>query len=275
MDQKFPTLTVFKAALSAPLSAPLSLVKSVVIMAIAIAVPVFYGISQGITPEIITAVSDPANNAELVAEYAAPIGLAYILGLIVVGPVLAYLFNYWVRFGAFGEKGAGFNSVGEMVSATLVNMLKFILIIILLGIAIFVALFIMNATGLGPNLEDLAQLAAQNDIAATTRATLLTSVIYLVIICVVYSLFSANLTQTALKSDKEGMEHPHTIDFAIVLFLLYAIVFIPSSIAGLIGSFWGATIINYVLGLYIGFSVAVAHGIRYRICVPSEEEIFE
>ncbi|UTW54240.1 hypothetical protein [Kordiimonas sp. SCSIO 12610] len=275
MANSFPTLNVFKASLAAPLSSPFSLIKSVLILAIAIAIPVFYGVSKGITPEILQAMADPTNNQEIVQQYAAYVGLAYILGLVLVGPVLAYLFNFWVRFGAYGADRAGYESVGAMISATLVNMLKFIFIILLLGIAVIVALFVMNLSGLAPSFDELAQIAATNDIAAQTRATLLTSVVYLIIICIIYSLFSANLTQTALKSDKEGMEHPHTIDFAIVLFLLYAVVLIPSTIAGLLGSFWGSAIINYVMSVYIGFSVAVAHGIRYRICVPEEEEIFE
>ena len=274
MTDKFPTVTVFKAALAAPVSKPVSLVKTILIIVVSAVVPLFYAFSQGLTLEIVEQLSDPSNT-DLAAEYALPLLASYLLAAVTVGPALAYTFNYWVRFGAFGPDRTGFASVGNAVSATLINMLKFFLIILLLGLVVAVAFFVMAAIGIGPGLQEVTDLSAEGDISSLTLATLLPSIIYLVIICVIYSLFSANLTRTALQSDREGLEHPHTVDFAIVLFLLYLVVFIPVTIISLLNAFTIATIINYTLGLYIGFSIAVAHGLRYRLCIPEEEEIFE
>jgi len=274
MTDKFPTITVFKAALAAPISKPVVFIKMTLILVIAAAVPLFYAVSQGLTFEIIEQMSD-TSNTDLAAEYAIPLLLSYLLAAVFLGPAFAYTFNYWVRFGAFGPENAGFESVGKAISATLVNMLKFFLIILLLGLVIAIAFFVMSAIGIGPGLQEVTDLSAENDLRTLTLATLLPSIIYLVIVCVIYSLFSANLTRTALQSDKEGLEHPHTVDFAIVLFLLYLIVFVPVTLISLMNAFTIATIINYTLGLYIGFAIAVAHGLRYRLCIPSEDEIFE
>ena len=274
MADSFPTLKVFKAALSAPLARPIVLVKTILILAVAAAVPILYAVSQGINLEIIEQMTQP-ENAELATEYAVPLLLVYLLGAALLGPALAYTFNLWVRFGAYGPDSMGFPSVGNAISATLINMFKFFFILLLLGIALVVAFFVLSATGLAPGLNELAELSSKDDLAAITLANLLPSVIYLIIICVVYSVFSANLTRTALQSVQEGLEHPHTIDFAIVLFLLYLVVFVPVTLLSLLNAFWLSTVINYTLGLYIGFSIAVAHGLRYRYCVPQEQDIFE
>ena len=89
----------------------------------------------------------------------------------------------------------------------------------------------------------------------------------------IYSSFSANLTQTALHSTQEGLEHPHTTDFAIVLILLYAVYLVPVTIVALTGSDALTYLLGGVFGLHLMTTVPVAHGLRFRICVAENEVV--
>lgn len=266
MDDKFPIINVTKGALAAPLSHMSSLIRSVVFLAIALGVPAWYGMTNGVTFEIIQGMADPSNT-ELMQQHGKSVGVTVLLLLTMMGPVSAYLFNYWVRFGAFGAEGAGFPSTIAMVSALFVNMVKFLLIFFLIGLVSFITMWVLGMIGIGPDSTEQAAIAASGDLRAATQAGFVQEIILLAVFCVIYSLFSANLTQTALKSEQEGMSHPHTIDFSIVLFLLYLAAFIPGAIAGLLNSWTLSIGVDLTIGVYIGLTIAVAHGLRYSICL--------
>ena len=279
MEARFPTINVFKAALAAPLSKPLEILKSLLVFigAAALSGLLFALAGAGFGRLDVMAEIQQQLAAGQVPEGAGALFLIFLLCMVVFGLAASYIFNYWVRFGAFGHANARFDSFGDAFSASFVNMLKFIFIILIIGLVNLLVMFVMTSLGFGPDLlaeptGDVMQATLDNAISSFG-----TSVVTTVIACVVYSLFSANLTQTALRSDEEGMEHPHTIDFSIVLILLYAVVLIPGTIAALSGSIVLYGVSQLVLGLYIGLCVPVAHGIRYRVCVPvsEQEENFE
>ena len=278
MEGKFPTINVFKAALAAPLSKPLEILKALLIFIGAIIVSglLFAVVGAGFGLEAMNALQQQLAAGQIPAG-TGTLFIVFLLCMVVFGLAAAYIFNYWVRFGAFGHANARFDSFGDALSASFVNMIKFVFIIIIIGLVNLLVMFVMASIGLGPDLTaeptgDVMQAALDTSISSFG-----TSVVTTVIACFVYSLFSANLTQTALRSDEEGMEHPHTIDFAIVLILLYAVVLIPGILAAFTGSIVLYFIVQFVLGLYISLCIPVAHGIRYRVCVPEpeQEENFE
>lgn len=269
MDKKFPIVPVVKGALAAPLSHPASLIRTVVIVLLSLVVPVFYAVSNGITLEILEAFGDP-NKADIVEQHVATVGMLYLITVVILAPVAAYLFNYWVRFGANGAEGAGFPTTGQMISAALINMIKFFLIFLLIGLAVLVIYWLLSMLGLAPSLDEQAAMAG--DYRQLTISTFFSSVIALIAMCIIYSLFSANLTQTALKTEKEGLEHPHTIDFAIVLFLVYMVSFLPGVLAGLLDMKWLGILLSATLGVYVTLAIAVAHGIRFSICIQDVDD---
>ncbi len=127
----------------------------------------------------------------------------------------------------------------------------------------------LSAVGLAPSFSDQVAIT---DVTESILTTLTSSIIMVVVSCIVYSVFSANLTQTALRSNAEGLEHPHNVDFAIVLVLLYAIYLVPTVVAALTGSVVLTYIVSLVFVLHLMFTVPVAHGLRYRICVTEKSE---
>jgi hypothetical protein len=273
MDQKFPIIPVFKGALLAPFTKPLEILKSLLLFIGAaflsgIAVAIFAGVSG----EDYLVQMQQQLAARQLPEGSGGLLFVFFLSLMIVSLAAAHIFNYWVRFGAFGHDEAKFASFGEAFSASFVNMLKFIFIVIILGLVNLLVVFLMTTVGLGPDATVQSTGNIMQDMLNASVDQFATAAITTVLACLVYSLFSANLTQTALKSDAEGMEHPHTIDFAVVLMLLYALILIPSTLAAMIGSGTLYIIMQFVLGLYITLCIPVAHGIRYRICMANAEE---
>ena len=270
MADKFPVVNVVKGALAAPLSDTKLLLKSFAILAVVVGIVLSYASSKGLSVDLFQQLSGP-NGESLMLEHSAAIGVTYLLAILLFGPTTAYIFNQWVRFGAYGADGIKFPTRGAAVSAALVNMLKFFLIFLLIGIVVVVVIFVMNAIGVGPDLTDV-QASSNGDLAAMTANQFITSLVTTLLICIIYSLFSTNLTQTAVKSDKEGLEHPHTMDFTIVLFLLYMVSFIPGTLAGLTGSWVLSLVVSATIGFFVFVSVAVAHGLRFSICVADMPE---
>lgn len=270
LDRKFPVVKVSKGAIAAPFANLRELILSFVLMSIAVGVMAGYALSNGLTMDVISSMGNP-ENSELVDEYAGVLGITYLIAIFVVGPVSAYLFNYWVRLGAYGKEGTAFETTKAAVVATLTNMAKFALIFLLMGLVSIVLGFLMVLLGVGAGPDELAA-TMQGHVSVST---VVTNVINLIMICVIYSLFSANLTQTALKSDKEDLKHPHTVDFALVLFLLYLVAFIPGTFVSLLGVMWVNIAMQATVGVYVAFAIAVAHGFRYQICVAEKAEATE
>lgn len=270
--QRLPILDIFKQSLALPFSRPVEFFKTIGLL-------IGVGIFAGVVSMIFMAVLglSPAEGVSIPQELAAgnygvlahlvPMMLVFIFMIVMT---TAYIFNFWVRAGAYGFEEARLRPLSAALSAAFVNGIKFLLIGLLIGVVGFVAISIFSALGLAKGFGDQLAMSVSQDMAAATRAGMLNQIISLVTGAVVYSFFSANLTQTALKSDEEGLSHPHVGDFAVVLILLYLVLLVPTTLAGLMGSMFGATILNLVLGIFIMFAIGVAHGIRYRLCKEQE-----
>jgi len=276
MTDKFPILEVAKASLLMPLNSPKNAFKAIGLLLLAIvAVVVLMMIGFLVTGGDMAAFSDAVAGIEGMEpeELGRTLGLlsgmgggilGMFLGLFVLLGISAYIFNYWVRFATFGEERASFSSLGRAASAAAINGLKFILIFFLVGLVSFVINFVLSSFGLS---RGIMEQAAITDMTDQYLAGFTFNIIAVVVTCFAYSAFSANLTQTAIGSDEEGMEHPHTIDFAVVLLLVYSTLVIPLIIAAFIGSDGLFMAVQYILGLLILFAIPAAHGLRYRICM--------
>lgn len=270
MEKKFPVIDVVKGSLLGPLGYTKGLIKTASMMALSVLGVILYAMYNGITWDIVVGFADPAQ-VETLMPYAVPLLATILLAFVLVGGTSIYAFNYWVRFGAFGPSGADFPSLGKLISALLVNMIKFFFILIVIALCFLVVELVLGLVGLTPDQAAQQQAVLDADLSAITRIGFFLNVVNLVVVCLVYSFFSANLTQTALASSKEGFEHPHTTDFGIVIFLIYMAMFIPTTLAGLTGSWVLSIGIQVTVGTYIAFSIAVAHGLRYRIATAGAE----
>ena len=198
-----------------------------------------------------------------------PLFVAYIPAMFIMLIFAAQVFNYWVTLAAFGQEEAKWSWSEKRFSAAVVNALKLLLLGILLAIVSFVVTSMLSALGLAPSFTEQMQM---EDITKSVSATITSTLIMAVASCAVYSLFSANLTQTALRSNAEGLDHPYNVDFAIVLMLLYAIYLVPTTIAALTGSQGLTYLVSFVFLIHLMFTVPIAHGLRYRVCVAEKGE---
>ncbi|MBL4836079.1 MAG: hypothetical protein JKY34_00760 [Kordiimonadaceae bacterium] len=280
MVDQFPISQVSKAALLMPFSNLLNIAKAFGLLFVSIFAGVI--IMMGIMFLGVVDVQALKRLPELVSsgDYAAmtglwPLALGYFLLIVVIIAGMVHVFNYWVRLAAFGVEGAKFSSFKKAAQAAFINTLKFLLIGLLIGLISTVLTFVLNTLGLVPSFGDQMQTAMEGDTVRLVKDTFLYSLSTSVISCFVYSLFSANLTQTAVGDDQEGLEHPHTVDFAVVLIILYAFVIIPTLIAAFLNSTVLLAIVQYGFGAYVLFTVPAAHGLRYRICVARNHEAFD
>lgn len=272
--QRLPILDIVRLSFALPFSRPVEFFKTIglfIVVTLAASVVAMILISvAGLSVNQLETVEQDLANSDFSALFGLiPIGLVMTFIMMML---IAYIFNYWVRAGAFGFEHARIRPFGEAMSAAFVNGLKFLCIGILLGVVSFVVISVLSAVGLSNSFSEQMGSAMAQDIATATRAGMLNQIISLVIGAVVYSLFSANLTQTALRSDDEGLSHPHTVDFAVVLMLVYLVLLVPVTILGLAGMMLLSSIVNAVLGVFVMFAIGVAHGIRYRICRAEETD---
>jgi len=271
MQTTFPTVAVFKEAVQLPFKHVGGIFASIAIFFGAI---ITAGIVLGLTIMIVgfdgAALQNLLENIEA-GQFGGLGGLllGYLFALLAVLFFAAHIFNYWVNLAAFGTSHARWSFSDGRFSAAIVNGLKLLLISILIGLINAAVTFVLSSVGLAPSFSEQIGII---DITESILATLTSSIIMVVVSCIVYSIFSANLTQTALRSNAEGLEHPHNVDFAVVLMLLYAIYLIPTVIAALTGS----TALTYAIGLvfvlHLMFTVPIAHGLRYRVCVADKSD---
>lgn len=210
-------------------------------------------------------------------------GIIGILVAFAMVTLFAGLFNYLVRLGALGPSRS-FNSFKKMLSAAAVNGMKFIFISLILGVAVIIvsmvmAIFIPVETT--ADFDPASIKTLQDAITAykaalkeqLTLSAIITSVIFTFVVSGIYAVFSANLTKTALDDTHSSYETPHTFDFALVLFILYMVNAGVQYLTILSGStvlmFGG----SFVIG-YLSFAlIAIAHGVRHRMCAPVEASI--
>ncbi|WP_417461944.1 hypothetical protein [Kordiimonas sp.] len=270
--QRLPILDIVKQSFALPFSRPVEFFKTIglfiSVTVLAIIAAMIVGMASGLSPEAMASLEESVANGDFSALAAMIPALLVVVVLVMM--VAAYIFNFWVRAGAFGFEHARIKPLGAALSAAFVNGLKFVLIAILLGIVSFVIISILSTLGLTSSFSEQIASSMDQDLAAATRAGILNQIVSLVAGSIIYSLFSANLTQTAMRTDDEGLSHPHTVDFAVVLILVYLVLLVPVTLAGLTGSAVLSTVINLVLGVFVMFAIGVAHGIRYRICRAEE-----
>lgn len=271
MQTTFPTVALFKEAARYPFKYPVSILASIGVFIVGFAIAMLVGAL------VITALGvDMAVLANIMANLQAgnfegvgPILVGYLLAIYVALMAMAHIFNYWVTLGAHGAEAASWSLSEGRLSAAAVNALKLLLIGLLVGIINLVVILVLSKLSLIPSLEEQAMIVDFSDAAL---AGLTGNIIMVIVTCIIYSLFSANLTQTALRNTSEGLEHPHTVDFAIVLVLLYAIFLIPSTLGALTGSDVLTVALQLILGIHLAFTVPSAHGLRYRVCAAERDE---
>jgi len=268
MAARFPIVDVAKAAVLMPLKSPMNILKALGVMILSAIVGMILmmvaAILLGTDFETLGPVMQEiaAGNFEA-ASGLGGLALGYLLLIFTVVVGVSFIFNYWVRFAAFGADGASIKPFGTALKAAMINAVKFLFIGILIVTVSIVVMYVLSSLGVSSGFAE--QVMIENA-AEQYKAGFAASVISTVAACFIYSMFSANLTQTAIGDDKEPLEHPHTVDFAVVLMLVYAIVIIPTLIAALIGSVGLFYLVQIVLGIYVGFAIPAAHGLRYQIC---------
>ena len=181
----------------------------------------------------------------------------FFLGLVFAIVGYAWVFNLWIRYGALGTQGAMRQGVAKSIGAAFVTAIKLILIGILLAIVAGIALLLLVAVGVF-SLEDAAAAVQPGLIEALT-----TNFVLLAVISSVYAVFSSNLTQTALGSDKEEVGPPHVFEFGQVLFLLNGALLLPLVFLELFVGGIVAQIYNFVGSAWLTAAVPLAHGLRY------------
>ncbi|WND01696.1 hypothetical protein QGN29_09000 [Temperatibacter marinus] len=197
------------------------------------------------------------------------------------------LFNYFVRLGALGVDRA-IGSWSALLSSGLVNGIKFFFISLLLAIVSLVISFILSFVGVDifgleslnqptpeftPTVEGLMTAMSAQMQEQMTLTILTFNAIVMFAISFVYAVFSANLTKTALDDQHSSYETPHTGDFAIVLFFIYLITLVPQLLAIATGSIMLMIILSLVLAMPSYAAIAIAHGVRHRMCAPAEADI--
>ncbi len=271
MQANFPTISIFKQAVQLPLNHVGAIFASIGMFFGATLVAVFF---LGITMAVIGFDAEGLQNLveNLQAGNFSGLGallVGYFVALVVVLFITAHIFNYWVNLAVYGKEQARWSFSEGRFSAALINGLKLLLIGILIGLISVAVTFALSSIGLAPSFGE--QMAI-TDVTESITSTFTSTIIMAIVSCVVYSIFSANLTQTALRSDAEGLEHPHNVDFAIVLVLLYALYLIPTVIAALTGSIALTYIVSLVFILHLMFTVPIAHGLRYKVCTDDRFE---
>lgn len=169
----------------------------------------------------------------------------------------AWVFNLWIRYGALGPEGALRQGAGKSISSAFVTAIKLVLIGVLLAVVAGIAMLVLVLLGIF-SLEDAAQAIKPSLIEA-----LVTNFVLLAVISSVYAVFSSNLTQTALGSDKEEVGPPHVFEFGQVLFLLNAAILLPLVFLELFASGVLAQVYNFVGSAWLTAAVPLAHGLRY------------
>ncbi|WP_417450267.1 hypothetical protein [Kordiimonas sp.] len=190
------------------------------------------------------------------------LALASVAILLVVVLVLGWGFNFWVRYGAEGRDNvlpAGFKG---SITPALETGLKLFFITILLAIVASVMFLIAGIFGFGVSLKELATLSEMS----TAEMIRKVGVLYLFtfgVTCAVYSGFSSNLTKTAMGRANEEIGEPHIGEFAVVLFSIYLIFYVPLTLIQLATPAIIGEIFEILVGLLLLAVVPVAHGLRY------------
>lgn len=260
MAKKFPTLNVVEQSSRQMFSFPkgititLCMFAALVVLVVAVFSLIFSGTDMATLEAILNGDTGafPAANSDASAGAA----LSVLFGILSFFVAYAWVFNMWIRFGAFGADGAFFESVTQGIGAAVITALKLFFISILLGIVGLVFMLILAAFG-------LVSLETAGALNTSVTDIMMSNLISIGVISGVYSLFSSNLTQTALGTDAEEIGPPHVFEFGLVLFALNAVLLIPLALLQLVLPVWFVFILQFVGGFWLTAAIPLAHGIRY------------
>jgi len=263
MTKKFPTIGLAlhssKQMFSFPLGMGISIGLFVAMMVF------FFGLFFILFADFDFAAMEAILNGEL-ASLPAPrepgdgggvfVALVPLLAIISFIVGYAWIFNMWVRFGAFGREGAFFKKPMQGIGAAAITALKMLFISLFLGIVALVALLALAAFG-------LVSFDPSSIAEPTLANAVMVNLVSMAVISGTYSLFSSNLTQTALGSDTEEVGPPHVFEFGIVLFILNAALLLPLAILQFYVPLVVVAIIQFIGSLWLMAAIPLAHGIRY------------
>ncbi len=271
MEQTFPTIEVFKKSALLPLQNPGKAIVSLFVMfgmalgtmILAIPLIILFASNLGDPGQLEAAVS--SGNFDGLGGFL----ILYVVLILGVMIALAHVFNYWVNLAAFGESAASWPFKKGRFKASLINGLKLFLISVLIFIISLSIGSLLNILGLAPSFLEQMQ---NTDIVDQTLSSFTSGLLAAIATAIIYSVFSSNLTQTAIGDSSEGLEHPHNVDFAIVIIMLYGLYLIPTVLAALTGSTVLTAFLTFLLSFYLIFAVPAAHGLRYRVCAAENAD---
>ena len=175
---------------------------------------------------------------------------------------MGWIFNYWVRYGAEGRDNLLPNGFAASLTPALATGLKLLFIGILLFIVAVVIIMIAGILGLGVKFDEITKLA-QMDTLQMVKAMGIVYLIVFGVTCSVYSIFSSNLTKTALGREDEEIGEPHVLEFALVLFLIYLLTYIPAILIQALTPAIVGAFVEYAVAILLAALIPVAHGLRY------------
>ena len=249
MNAKFPIAEFIKQSFVQTFAYPMGLAITIGFF---IGVTVLAALLLGLLAVIMAAIL-----SQTLAMVLTFIGIFFFVFLLI-----GWTFNFWVRYGAEGRDNvlpAGFKgSIGPALETGL----KLFFISILLGIVAAVMFLIAGIFGIGVSIDEFATLAQMS--AADMIRTM--GVVYLLtfgVTCAVYSVFSSNLTKTAMGRADEEIGEPHVGEFAVVLFSIYVACYVPLVLIQLVAPAIVGAIVEYLMGILLIVVIPVAHGLRY------------
>ncbi len=175
---------------------------------------------------------------------------------------MGWIFNYWARVGADGRENLFPDGFGATLTPALATGLKLLFIGILVCLVAIVVIMITGILGIGVTFDQLPRLGTMDSLEVV-QAMGFAYLIVFGVSCAVYSVFSSNLTKTALGREDEEIGEPHVLEFALVLFFIYAACYVPLMIVQAVAPKMVGVLLEYVVGIFLLALIPVAHGLRY------------
>ena len=188
--------------------------------------------------------------------------LGGIVSIVLSLYAMGWIFNYWVRYGAEGAGNLLPGGFKASLTPALATGLKLLFIGILLIIVAVVIFMITGILGIGIKFDQIGTVAGM-DTLDLLKAMGFAYLIVFAVTCGIYSIFSSNLTKTALGREDEEIGEPHVLEFGVVLFLIYFISYIPVILVQLFLPEIIGVLAEFAAAFLLAAFVPVAHGLRY------------
>jgi hypothetical protein len=250
VQQKFPTIDFVRQAYKQLFAFP---------KGILVTIAVFIGMSMIVASVMLA--SGVASENPAGKPFQIILGAVFAFGVALIA--IGWIFNYWVRYGANGRDAVLPNGLAASIWPAAITGLKLLFIGILLGIVGAVVFLFTGALGWAPPFEDLQKLIADETAALDVIAVFgFAYLVVFAVMCGIYSFFSSNLTETALGNPGKEVGEPHVFEFAVVLFLIYVVLYAPIILFQVMTPLISA--VTDILGsVVITTVIPLAHGLRY------------